>query len=145
MNGTPAKAGDTGAGSATPSMAGSQLTSGPWKVLLERVTVTHSLPDGAKAAAGTQLMLVDIGFQNAGLSSALHVLPKQFTLKDASGKTLKPFATSLPAFNAQSMRPLDARLGQTTTFAYQIASGSSGYVFTFAPGQGSTPMRWAVP
>jgi hypothetical protein len=143
--GAPAKKGEASV-SATASMVGSQLESGPWKVLLEKAASARSLPDGKKPSVGKQLIVIDVAFRNTGLSSALQVLPKHFSLKDASGNTLKPFATSLAAFNAQSMRPLDARLGQTTTFVYEIPSGSSGYVFTFAPGQGATsPMRWAVP
>ena len=133
-------------GSTEPALPGGQLTSGPWKVQAERVYAASKLPDGTKPGVGRQFMFVDLTFQNTGLSAALLVFPKYFTLTTATGATVKPFPTKMTSLNAQSVRPVAARLGQNTTLVYAIPTDSGNYTLTFAPGQGaSRPMRWLVP
>jgi hypothetical protein len=129
-----------------PALPGTQIQSGPWKVQVENVRLNSRLPDGTKAPAGKQFMMVDLAFQNTGLSAALGVFPKQFTLRDASGAAIKQFPSSLPAFNARSIRPVAAGMGQNTTMVYAIPTGSGNYTLTFAPGQGANKtMAWLVP
>ena len=130
-------------GSSEPALPGGELTSGPWKVQVERVYAASVLPDGSKPR---QFMLVDLTFQNTEFSAALVVAAKYFSLKTATGVTVKPFPTKLGSFNARSLRPIASRLGQNTTMVYAIPSDSGNYTLTFVPGQGANgPMRWLVP
>jgi len=133
-------------GSGEPALPGGELTSGPWKVQVERVYAASVLPDGSKPPAAQQFMLVDLAFQNTEFSAALVVAAKHFSLKTAAGAAVKPFPTKLGSFNARSLRPIASRLGQNTTMVYAIPRGSGNYTLTFAPGQGAdSPMRWLVP
>jgi hypothetical protein len=131
---------------ADASLPGTKLESGPWRVQVEQARMVSKLPDGTRASGGKQLMTVDLAFENNGFSAALLVFPKYVTLRDASGKTIKPVPTSLAAFNAQTVRPISSRTGQVTTMVYAIPKGSGSYVLSFAPGQGANkPMAWIVP
>ena len=133
-------------GSTEPALPGGQLTSGPWKVQVERAYTLSRLSDGARPGAGKQFLLVDMAFQNTGLSAALLVFPKYFPLKNATGGAVSPFPTKLTSLNARSVRPVAARLGENTTLVYAIPADSGNYLLTFAPGQGaSRPMSWLVP
>jgi hypothetical protein len=131
---------------AGPRPVGVLQQSGPWKVNVQSAETAAKLPDGAKAAGGREFLLVDVTVQNAGTSAALIVRPNQFELKDSHGAQIKTYRTSLDAFNAQGVRPIDVAMGGSTTFVYEVPKGSSGYGFVVTPKQGATgSMSWIVP
>jgi hypothetical protein len=129
-----------------PRPPGVVQTSGPWKVNAETAEVVASLPDGTKAPHGKQFLIVDVTVQNVGSSAALIVRADQFKLINSHGVALKPFPTSLPAFNAQQLRPVEVATGGSTSFVYEIPSGATGYGFVVTPKQGASgSMSWIVP
>ena len=84
--------------------------------------------------------------QNVGASGALLVQPNQFKLQAMNGATVKPYSTSLVAFNAQDVRPINVGMGGFTQFVYEIAPDSTGYLFLMTPKPGgSVSMSWNVP
>ena len=134
------------AASSGPVMAGSTLTSGSWKVLVESTAAPKRLPDGSKPRGGKQFLVVNVSIQNVGYSSAIIVRPNQFRLIDAHGATVRPYSTSLVAFNAQDVRPINVGMGGFTQFVYEVGAGSSDYGFVVTPKPGtSDSMSWTVP
>ena len=135
----------TGTGSG-PALPGATLISGPWKVQVERTDEPKSLPDGSRPHGGKRFVVVNVAINNVGMSAALIVRPEQFKLKDTHGVTIRPFPTSLSAFNAREVRPIEAGMGGYTEFVYEVPAGSSEYGFIVTPKQGATnSMSWIVP
>jgi hypothetical protein len=129
-----------------PRPVGVEQQSGPWKVNVETAETAAKLPDGTKATGGSEFLLVDVTVQNAGSAAALIVRANEFALHDAHGRTVKPYPTSLSAFNAQEVRPVEVAMGGSTTFVYEVPKGSSGYGFVVTPKQGASgSMSWIVP
>jgi hypothetical protein len=129
-----------------PKMPGTAQISGPWKVIVESGKMRPSLPDGTKPASGKRFLVVSVSIENKGLSSAFKISAKQFRLTDSHGKVVKPYPTSLPAFNARQVAPISPGMGGVAEFAYEVPSGSSAYGFTVTPGQGASgSMSWIVP
>ena len=129
-----------------PRPIGVQQQSGPWKVNVQSAETAGKLPDDTKAAAGKEFLLVDVTVQNAGTSQSLVVRASEFKLEDTHGREIKPYRTSLGAFNAQEVRPVEVGMGGATTFVYEVPKGSSGLGFVVTPGQGATgAMSWIVP
>jgi len=127
-----------------PVMPGATLTSGSWKVQVESTQAPKSLPNGARPHGGKQFLVVSVAIQNVGFSGALIVRPNQFRLVDAHGATVAPFYTSLVAFNAQDVRPINAGMGGFTKFVYEVTADSV-YGFVVTPVRGVRSMTWTVP
>jgi len=60
------------------------------------------------------------------------VKPEDFSMTDSSGATSRPFGKH-QAYNAVDMSPLEPEYGTSTAFICEVAPGSTGYTFTFAP------------
>lgn len=126
-------------------MPGATLTSGSWKVLVESTQAPKSLPDGARPHGGKRFLVVNVAIQNIGSSGALIVRPNQFRLVGAGGATVTPFSTSLVAFNAQDVRPINVGMGGLTEFVYEVGPNSV-YGFVVTPVRGASgSMTWTVP
>jgi len=126
-------------------MLGTSITSAPWKVQVDSQAMKR-LPDGTGPHGGKQFLVLNVAIQNVGASGALLVQPNQFKLQAMNGATVKPYSTSLVAFNAQDVRPINVGMGGFTQFVYEIAPDSTGYLFLMTPKPGgSVSMSWNVP
>jgi len=131
-------------GPITHGIVGEKLSAGAWTVTIEDAARTGKSVGGQKAAAGEDLLLVTVGFENMG-TDALQVRPDDFKLTDANGKSFAKTQTTQAAYNARSMRPLMPRFGTTTVFVYKVPKGSQRYTFTFSPPGLDTKLEWLVP
>ena len=125
-------------------MTGATLTSGSWKVQVESTQAPKRLPNGARPRGGKQFLVINVAIRNIGSSAALIVRPNQFRLVDAHGATVTPFSTSLVAFNAQDVRPINVGMGGFTQFVYDVEPDSV-YGFVVTPVRGANSMTWTVP
>jgi hypothetical protein len=130
----------------THGVVGEELSAGAWTVTVEGAKRTAEKVAGAKPAAGSEFLTVDVGFENKG-SDALEVRAEDFQLTDPSGTVVPQAIISKAAYNARSMRPLLARFGTSTVFVYQVPKGLGRYTFVFSPqGLGKkTRLEWQVP
>jgi hypothetical protein len=117
--------------SSGPAKVGDQLTAGPWGVSVSEVYSKGEAPGMVKPAAGKEFMYVQVSLSNNG-SSVLVVKPEDFSMTDSSGAPVKPFGKR-QAYNAVDMSPLEPKYGTSTAFIFEVAPGSTGYTFTFAP------------
>jgi len=152
VTGSSQSSGSTSSGSSSvrassnsgPAMTGATLTSGSWKVQVESTQAPKSLPNGARPRGGKQFLVINVAIRNIGSSAALIVRPNQFRLVDAHGATVTPFSTSLVAFNAQDVRPINVGMGGFTQFVYDVEPDSV-YGFVVTPVRGANSMTWTVP
>ena len=152
VTGSSQSSGSTSSGSSSvrasassgPAMTGATLISGSWKVQVESTQALKSLPNGARPHGGKQFLVVNVAIQNVGSSGALIVRPNQFQLVDVHGATVTPFHTSLVAFNAQDVRPINVGMGGLTQFVYEVGADSV-YGFVVTPVRGADSMTWTVP
>ncbi|MEI8083780.1 MAG: DUF4352 domain-containing protein, partial [Actinomycetes bacterium] len=123
-----------------------KLSAGPWTVTVEDAHRTSDSVGGAKPVAGSEFLLVEVGFENKG-TDALEVRPQDFKLVSSSGKTMPPAETSQAAFNAHSMRPVSPRFGTSSVFVFGVPKGAERYTFEFSPTVGgkTTRLEWQVP
>jgi hypothetical protein len=136
-----------GAGQGGLAMIGTSLTTGPWKVQVDSIEKPTSLPDGTKPAAGKEFWVLNISVTNVGTSQALIVRPQQFVLADVQGAPIKPFPTSMSAFNAQQVKPVEVGTGGYTKFIYEMTPGTTNLRFIVTPAEPGAPgsLTWAVP
>ena len=84
-----------------------------------------------KAAKGKEFRYVEVSLSNNG-AMVLKISPEDFSMTDSSGAVVKPFGKR-QAYNAWNMTPLEPKYGTNTAFIYEVAPGSTGYTFVFAP------------
>ena len=129
----------------THGIVGEKLSAGAWTVTVEGAERTGKRVGGQKPAAGTEFLLVDVGFENKG-TDALGVRAEDFELADPTGAVVSTADIPKAAYNARSMRPLSPRFGTSTVFVYQVPKGLVRYTFAFSPpGTGKTRFEWQVP
>ena len=133
------------ASKAGPRPVGEEQTSGTWKVNVESTEQPKRLPDGSTPHSRKQFLVVNVTVQNMAQAGAIVIHANQFKLMDTHGVAIKPFPTSLPAYNAQVVRPIEVTMGGSSSFVYEIPDGSSGYGFVVSPGQGAGSVSWIVP
>jgi hypothetical protein len=130
----------------THGIVGEKLTHGAWTVTVEASQRTADKLGGVKPPEGSEFLSVDVGFENKG-TDALEVRPEDFQLLDSRGASMPMAKMRKPAFNASSMRPLQARFGTSTVFVFTVPTGSGHYALAFSPdgvGKG-TRLEWQVP
>ncbi len=128
-----------------PGKVGDEKTAGPWTVSVQSVTPEQQAPGQVAPAAGKEFMFVSVSLANTG-TGTLEIKPEDFSMTDASGAPVQPFGKR-QAYNAVGMTPLPANAGTTTTFIYEVAPGSKGYTFTYAPtvDGAKQALVWTVP
>jgi hypothetical protein len=114
-----------------PAKVGDRQTAGPWTFTVRSVEVQPEAPGQVPPPAGKELMYVSVELSNTG-TETLEIEPRQFTLTDASGATVKTFGKR-QAYNAWQMSPLEPDYGTSTAFIYAVDPGSTGYTLTFSP------------
>jgi len=128
-----------------PAEVGSQFTTGSWQVSVTSVKPHKKMSNGQKPSKGNILIYVNVKVKNVGSTTDLTVWPRQFWLTDSAGKKVPAFETSLKAFNAQQVRPVQIGMGAHTTFVYEVPKGSDGYIFHFKKRKASpTVYRWQL-
>lgn len=115
----------------SPAKLGDELTAGPWGFSVSEVYSKQEAPGMVKPAKGKEFMYVQVWLSNNG-TATLKVKPADFSMKDSSGATVKPFGKR-QAYNAYAMTPLEPKYGTNTAFIYEVTPDSTGYTFTFAP------------
>lgn len=133
-------------GMPSAAMMGSPLTAGSWRVTVLRARTSAKGPGGVKAGAGKEFLLIDTEFKNVKISETLVVRPKTATLTGPSGKVYPEWGAR-SGYNGRGMRPIGPGYGGSTTFAYRIPTGATGFVFTFAPKVAGkrVKLQWGVP
>lgn len=132
--------------SSGPARVGESQSVGSWHVTVNSAEREKRLTGVRSPGGGKELLLIDVGFRNDG-ADPLIVLPKDFSLKSRSGKTVK-MASAPAAYNAQSMRSMGLGFRGGTVLVYRIPKGSGGYTLTvkLKPASKKTKrLRWRVP
>lgn len=131
---------------AAGAMTGTWLKAGSWKVTVARTRDSSKGPGGIKAGKGKRFLLVEVEIKNDRMTETLVVNPKDFSLKNSSGKKIAAVGRA-SGYNGAGMREIGPGFGGWTTFAYRIREGSSGYTLTFSPkvlGK-RAKLQWGVP
>jgi hypothetical protein len=127
-------------------MVGEKLTMGAWTVTVVDCVRTPKALGGVKPPAGSDFVVVDIGFENKGTES-LQVRAEDFTLTSPSGAVVPMATMTKPAFNATSMRPLLPGFGTSTALVYPVPKESDRHTLVFSPkavGK-KAQLEWQVP
>jgi hypothetical protein len=127
-------------------VVGEKLKMGAWTVTVVDAVRTPGALGGVKPPAGSDFVVVDIGFENKG-TDALQVRPEDFRLTGPGGVVVPMATMTKPAFNASSMRPLLPGFGTSTALVYPVPKKADRYTLVFSPGGAGkkAQLEWQVP